>query len=186
MLLAGSARRAVSVLGMTQPSNRWRRRSALQQAWELLRHVELAVNALERLEASIFAMKSDDRERIAIASPAVFGFVTLPGVVAIIGAQPRSHVRTISGTYDQVGEHIPRRSIIMSRSGRRAGHARMPEGLARRDTLDICGWHIRLNVALHGPRAGPEQPGEVRLHGAVTKAQPVLTTLSSAARSHCA
>lgn len=124
VLRAGSARRAASVLGITQPAisqhvkqleatlgitlfeRSTNRIQPLQQAWELLRHVELAVNALERLEASIFAMKSDDRQRIAIASPAVFGFVTLPRVVAIIRAQTRSHVRTISGTYDQVGEHI--------------------------------------------------------------------------------
>lgn len=75
-------------------------------AWELLRNVELALNSLERLEASIFAMKNDGRQRIAIATPAVFGFVTLPKVVAIIRAKTSSNVRTISGTYDQIGEHI--------------------------------------------------------------------------------
>lgn len=124
VLRAGSTRRAAAALGISQPaisqhvkqleaalgialfersSNRIK---PLQQAWELLRNVELALNSLERLEASIFAMKSDERQRIAIATPAVFGFVTLPKVVAIIRQKTISNVRTISGTYDQIGEHI--------------------------------------------------------------------------------
>jgi len=50
----------------------------------ILRNVELALTSLDRLEASIFAMKNDDKRRVSIAAPAVFGFVTLPRVVAII------------------------------------------------------------------------------------------------------
>lgn len=124
VLRAGSARRAATVLGISQPaiSQHVKQLEAtlgialferttnqirpLQQAWELLRSVELALNGLEKLEASIFAMKIQGRQRIAIATPAVFGFVTLPKVVAIIRATTGSNVRTISGTYDQIGEHI--------------------------------------------------------------------------------
>ncbi|MBN9235521.1 MULTISPECIES: LysR family transcriptional regulator [Phyllobacteriaceae] len=124
VLRAGSTRRAAAALGVSQPAisqhvkqleatlgialfeRSTNRIQPLPTAWELLRNVELALNSLERLEASIFAMKNDGRQRIAIATPAVFGFVTLPKVVAIIRAKTSSNVRTISGTYDQIGEHI--------------------------------------------------------------------------------
>ncbi|MFD9900257.1 LysR family transcriptional regulator [Mesorhizobium sp. NPDC059025] len=124
VLRAGSTRRAAAVLGVSQPAisqhvkqleatlgvalfeRSTNRIQPLQQAWELLRNVELALNSLERLEASIFAMKNDGRQRIAIATPAVFGFVTLPKVVAIIRTKTSLNVRTISGTYEQIGEHI--------------------------------------------------------------------------------
>ncbi|MCG7508620.1 LysR family transcriptional regulator [Mesorhizobium retamae] len=124
VLRAGSTRRAAAVLGISQPAvsqhvkqlettlgfalfkRSVNRIFPLQQAWELLRNVELALSSLERLEASIFAMKSDERQRIAIAAPAVFGFVTLPKVVAIIRSKTGSNVRTISGSYDQISEHI--------------------------------------------------------------------------------
>jgi DNA-binding transcriptional LysR family regulator len=68
--------------------------------------VELALTSLDRLEGSIFAMKNDDKQRISIAAPAVFGFVTLPRVVAIIRSKIASSVRSISGSHDQIGEHI--------------------------------------------------------------------------------
>lgn len=124
VLRAGSTRRAAAALGISQPAisqhvkqleatlgialfeRSTNRIQPLPTAWELLRNVELALNSLERLEASIFAMKNDGRQRIAIATPAVFGFVTLPKVVAVIRAKTSSNVRTISGTYDQIGEHI--------------------------------------------------------------------------------
>ncbi|MBR2691003.1 MAG: LysR family transcriptional regulator [Aquamicrobium sp.] len=124
VLRAGSTRRAAMALGISQPaiSQSVRQLEAtlgfplferssnrilpLHKAWELLRSVELALNAIERLEASIFALKNEERPRIGIATPAVFGFVTLPKVVAAIRAQTGSNVRTISGTYDQIGEHI--------------------------------------------------------------------------------
>lgn len=124
VLRAGSTRRAALALGISQPAisqnvkqleatlgiplfeRSSNRIQPLHQAWELLRSVELALNALEHLEASIFAMKNEERPRIAIATPAVFGFVTLPKVVAAIRAQTGSNVRTISGTYEQIGEHI--------------------------------------------------------------------------------
>lgn len=124
VLRAGSTRRAAIALGISQPAisqnvkqleatlgiplfeRSSNRILPLHKAWELLRSVELALNALERLEASIFAMKNEERPRIGIATPAVFGFVTLPKVVAAIRAQTGSTVRTISGTYDQIGEHI--------------------------------------------------------------------------------
>jgi DNA-binding transcriptional LysR family regulator len=51
-------------------------------------------------------MKNDDKQRISIAAPAVFGFVTLPRVVAIIRSKTASSVRSISRSYDQIGEHI--------------------------------------------------------------------------------
>lgn len=124
VLRTGSARRAAAALGISQPAisqhvkqleatlgivlfeRSTNRIQPLQQAWELLRNVEVALNGLERLEASIFAMKNDGRQRIAIATPPVFGFVTLPKVVAIIRSKAGSNVRTISGTYDEIGEHI--------------------------------------------------------------------------------
>ncbi|WP_379073066.1 LysR family transcriptional regulator [Mesorhizobium sp. UC22_110] len=124
VLRAGSARRAAAVLGISQPAisqhvkqlettlgialfeRSANRIQPLQQAWELLRNVELALNSLERLETSILTMKTDERQPISIATPAVFCFVTLPKVVAIIRQKTVSNVRTISGTYEQVGEHI--------------------------------------------------------------------------------
>ncbi|RUU98054.1 LysR family transcriptional regulator, partial [Mesorhizobium sp. M7A.T.Ca.TU.009.01.3.1] len=124
VLRAGSTRRAAAALGISQPAVSQHvkqlettlgitlfKRSAnrivpLQEAWELLRNVELALTSLDRLEASIFAMKNEEKQRIAIAAPSVFGFVTLPNVVAIIHAKTASNVRSISGSYDQIGEHI--------------------------------------------------------------------------------
>ncbi|WP_245463651.1 MULTISPECIES: LysR family transcriptional regulator [unclassified Mesorhizobium] len=123
VLRAGSTRRAAAALGISQPAVSQHvkqlettlgitfKRSAnrivpLQEAWELLRNVELALTSLDRLEASIFAMKNEEKQRIAIAAPSVFGFVTMPKVVAIIHAKTASNVRSISGSYDQVGEHI--------------------------------------------------------------------------------
>ncbi|WP_136622791.1 LysR family transcriptional regulator, partial [Mesorhizobium sp. 10.2.3] len=124
VLRAGSTRRAAVALGISQPAVSQHvkqlettlgitlfKRSAnrivpLQEAWELLRNVELALTSLDRLEASIFAMKNDEKQRIAIAAPSVFGFVTLPKVVAIIHAKTASNVRSISGSYEQIGEHI--------------------------------------------------------------------------------
>ncbi|MER9258327.1 LysR family transcriptional regulator [Mesorhizobium sp. M0619] len=124
VLRAGSTRRAAAALGISQPAVSQHvkqlettlgitlfKRSAnrivpLQEAWELLRNVELALTSLDRLEASIFAMKNEEKQRIAIAAPSVFGFVTLPKVVAIIRSQTASNVRSISGSYEQIGEHI--------------------------------------------------------------------------------
>ncbi|TIN03848.1 MAG: LysR family transcriptional regulator [Mesorhizobium sp.] len=75
VLRAGSTRRAAAALGISQPAVSQHvkqlettlgitlfKRSAnrivpLQEAWELLRNVELALTSLDRLEASIFAMK---------------------------------------------------------------------------------------------------------------------------------
>ncbi|MES0172636.1 LysR family transcriptional regulator [Mesorhizobium sp. M0006] len=124
VLRAGSTRRAAMALGISQPAVSQHvkqleamlgillfKRSAnrivpLQEAWELLRNVELALTSLNRLEASIFAMKNDEKQRIAIAAPSVFGFVTLPRVVATIRSKTATTVRSISGSYDQIGEHI--------------------------------------------------------------------------------
>ncbi|MER8955504.1 LysR family transcriptional regulator [Mesorhizobium sp. M0833] len=124
VLRTGSTRRAAMALGISQPAvsqhvkqlettlgiTLFKRSSnrivPLQEAWELLRNVELAITSLDRLESSIFAMKNDEKQRIAIAAPSVFGFVTLPKVVAIIHSQTASNVRSISGSYDQIGEHI--------------------------------------------------------------------------------
>lgn len=124
VLRTGSTRRAAAALGISQPAVSQHvkqleatigitlfKRSAnrilpLQEAWELLRNIELALTSLDRLEASIFAMKNDERPRIAIAAPSAFGFVTLPKVVAIIRSKTGSNVRSISGSYDQIGEHI--------------------------------------------------------------------------------
>ncbi|MBZ9775164.1 LysR family transcriptional regulator [Mesorhizobium sp. CO1-1-8] len=124
VLRTGSTRRAAAALGISQPAvsqqvkqletvlglklfeRSTNRILPSQEAWELLRNVELALTSLERLEASIFAMKNDEKQRIAIAAPAVFGFVTLPKVVATIRSKTPSSVRSISGNYEQVGEHI--------------------------------------------------------------------------------
>lgn len=124
VLRAGSTRRAATALGISQPavSQHIKQLEALlgialferstnrilpsREAWELLRSVELALTSLGRLEASIFAMRNEERQQIAIAAPAVFGFVTLPKVVATIHSKTGSSVRSISGNYDQVGEHI--------------------------------------------------------------------------------
>ncbi|MER9437258.1 LysR family transcriptional regulator [Mesorhizobium sp. M0618] len=124
VLRAGSTRRAAVALGISQPAVSQHvkqlettlgitlfKRSAnrivpLQEAWELLRNVELALTSLDRLEASIFAIKNEEKQRIGIAAPSVFGFVTLPKVVAIIHSKTASNVRSISGSYEQIGEHI--------------------------------------------------------------------------------
>jgi DNA-binding transcriptional LysR family regulator len=124
VLRTGSTRRAAAELGISQPAVSQHvkqleatvgltlfKRSAnrivpLLEAWELLRNVEMALTSLGRLEASIFAMKNDEKQRIAIAAPSVFGFVTLPKVVGAIHARTGSNVRSISGSYDQIGEHI--------------------------------------------------------------------------------
>ncbi|RVC83027.1 LysR family transcriptional regulator [Mesorhizobium sp. M4A.F.Ca.ET.022.05.2.1] len=124
VLRAGSTRQAAVALGISQPavSQHIKQLEALlgvvlferstnrilpsREAWELLRNVELALTSLDRLEASIFAMKNEERQQIAIAAPAVFGFVTLPKVVATIRSKTDSSVRSISGNYHQVGEHI--------------------------------------------------------------------------------
>ena len=124
VLRTGSTRRAAAALGISQPavSQHLKQLEALlgivlferstnrilasREAWELLRNVELALTSLDRLEASIFAMKNEEREQIAIAAPAVFGFVTLPKVVATIRSKTASSVRSISGNYGQVGEHV--------------------------------------------------------------------------------
>ncbi|RUW85451.1 LysR family transcriptional regulator [Mesorhizobium sp. M1E.F.Ca.ET.063.01.1.1] len=124
VLRAGSTRRAAAALGISQPAvsqqvkqletalgitlfeRSTNRILPSREAWELLRNVELALTSLDRLEASIFAMKNDEKQRIGIAAPAVFGFVTLPKVVATIREKTASSVRSISGNYEQVGEHI--------------------------------------------------------------------------------
>ncbi|RWD95840.1 LysR family transcriptional regulator [Mesorhizobium sp.] len=124
VLRAGSARRAATLLGISQPAvsqhvkqletalgvklfeRSTNRILPSRQAWELLRNVELALTSLDRLEASIFAMKNEERQQVAIAAPPVFGFVTLPKVVATIRSKTASTVRSISGNYSQVGEHI--------------------------------------------------------------------------------
>jgi DNA-binding transcriptional LysR family regulator len=124
VLRTGSTRQAAVALGISQPAVsqhvkqletaldiRLFKRSAnrilpSKEAWELLRHVELALTSLDRLEASIFAMKNEEKQRISIAAPAVFGFVTLPKVVATIRSKTSSSVRSISGDYGQVGEHV--------------------------------------------------------------------------------
>lgn len=124
VLRTGSTRRAAAALGISQPavSQHLKQLEALlgiglferstnrilasREAWELLRNVELALTSLDRLEASIFAMKNEEREQIAIAAPAVFGFVTLPKVVATVRSKIASSVRSISGNYGQVGEHV--------------------------------------------------------------------------------
>ena len=124
VLRAGSTRRAAAALGISQPAvsqhvkqleaklgitlfkRSTNRIVPLQEAWELLRNVDLALTSLDRLEASIFAMKNEEKQRIAIAAPSVFGFVTLPRVVAMIHSKTASNVRSISGSYDQIGEHI--------------------------------------------------------------------------------
>lgn len=113
VLRAGSTRRAAAALGISQPAVSQHvkqlettlgitlfKRSAnrivpLQEAWELLRNVELALTSLDRLEASIFAMKHEEKQRIGIAAPSVFGFVTMPKVVAMIHAKTASDVRSI-------------------------------------------------------------------------------------------
>ncbi|UCI05161.1 LysR family transcriptional regulator [Mesorhizobium sp. B1-1-8] len=124
VLRTGSTRRAAAAVGISQPAVSQQvkqleaalgialfKRSAnrilpLQEAWEFLRNVELALTSLDRLEASITAMKNDEQQRIAIAAPAVFGFVTLPKVVATIRSKTASSVRSISGSHEQVGVHI--------------------------------------------------------------------------------
>ncbi|WP_245468233.1 LysR family transcriptional regulator [Mesorhizobium sp. M1D.F.Ca.ET.043.01.1.1] len=124
VLRAGSTRRAATALGISQPAISQQvkqleatlgfslfKRSAnrilpLQEAWEFLRNVELTLTSLDRLEASVTAMKNEEKQRISIAAPAVFGFVTLPKVVATIHSKTGSSVRSISGNYHQVGEHI--------------------------------------------------------------------------------
>ncbi|TGQ66252.1 MAG: LysR family transcriptional regulator [Mesorhizobium sp.] len=124
VLWTGSTRQAAAALGISQPavSQHVKQLEAAlgialferssnriipsRKAWELLRNVELALTSMDRLEASIFAIKNDEKQRIAIAAPAVFGFVTLPKVVATIRSKTASSVRSISGNYEQVGEHI--------------------------------------------------------------------------------
>lgn len=124
VLRTGSTRRAAAAVGISQPAVSQYvkqleatlgitlfKRSAnrilpLREAWEFLRNVELALTSLNRLEASILEMKNEEKPRISIAAPAVFGFVTLPKIVAIIRSQTGSTVRSISGSYDQIGEHI--------------------------------------------------------------------------------
>ncbi|RWM24679.1 LysR family transcriptional regulator [Mesorhizobium sp.] len=124
VLRAGSTRRAASALGISQPAvsqqvkqletalgitlfeRSTNRIVPSREAWELLRNVELALTSLGRLEASIFAMKNEERQQVAIAAPPVFGFVTLPKVVATLRTKTASTVRSISGNYEEVGEHI--------------------------------------------------------------------------------
>ncbi|MDX8527900.1 LysR family transcriptional regulator [Mesorhizobium sp. MSK_1335] len=124
VLRTGSTRRAAAALGISQPAvsqqvkqletalglklfeRSTNRILPSREAWELLRNVEIALTSLDRLEASIFSMKNDEKQRIAIAAPAVFGFVTLPKVVATIRSKTASSVRSVSGNYEQVGEHI--------------------------------------------------------------------------------
>ncbi|TIO84084.1 MAG: LysR family transcriptional regulator [Mesorhizobium sp.] len=124
VLRAGSTRRAASALGISQPAvsqqvkqletalgitlfeRSTNRIVPSREAWELLRNVELALTSLGRLEASIFAMKNEEQQQVAIAAPPVFGFVTLPKVVATIRTNAASTVRSISGNYEEVGEHI--------------------------------------------------------------------------------
>ncbi|MFC3205831.1 LysR family transcriptional regulator [Aquamicrobium soli] len=124
VLRTGSTRKAAVALGISQPAIsqhvkqletaldiRLFKRSSnrilpSKEAWELLRHVEVALTSLDRLEASIFSMKNEEKQRISIAAPAVFGFVTLPKVVATIRSKTSSSVRSISGNYGQVGEHV--------------------------------------------------------------------------------
>lgn len=124
VLRTGSTRRAATALGISQPAisqtvkqleaalgfTLFRRSTnrilPLQEAWEFLRNVELALTSLDRLEASIFAMKNEEKQRVAIAAPSVFSFVTLPKVVGIIRSKTGSTVRSISGSYDEIGEHI--------------------------------------------------------------------------------
>ncbi|MER9190414.1 MULTISPECIES: hypothetical protein [Mesorhizobium] len=50
--------------------------------------------------------ENEEKQRIALSAPSVFGFVTLPKVVAIIHSKTASNVRSISGSYEQIGEHI--------------------------------------------------------------------------------
>lgn len=124
VLRTGSTRRAAAAVGISQPAVSQYvkqlettlgitlfKRSAnrilpLQEAWEFLRNVELALTSLNRLEDSILEMKNEEKQRISIAAPAVFGFVTLPRVVAMIRSKTPSTVRSISGSYEQIGEHI--------------------------------------------------------------------------------
>lgn len=124
VLRTGSTRRAAAAVGISQPAVSQYvkqlettlgitlfKRSAnrivpLQEAWEFLRNVELALTSLNRLEDSILEMKNEEKQRISVAAPAVFGFVTLPRVVAMIRSKTPSTVRSISGSYEQIGEHI--------------------------------------------------------------------------------
>ncbi|MGK9334391.1 LysR family transcriptional regulator [Sinorhizobium meliloti] len=124
VLRAGSTRRAATAVGISQPAisqhlkqlettlglalfeRSANRITPSREAWELLRSVDAAFTSLDRLEATISEIKSEDKPWITIAAPAVFGFITLPKVAGSIRAKTSSSVRLISGSDDQVREYI--------------------------------------------------------------------------------
>lgn len=124
VLRVGSTRRAATAIGISQPAisqhlkqleatlglalfeRSANRITPSREAWELLRSVDAALTSLDRLEASVVEIKSEDKPRVAIAASAVFGFITLPKVVGAIRAKTSSSVRSMSGSDEQVREYI--------------------------------------------------------------------------------
>ena len=124
VLRAGSTRRAATAMGISQPAvsqhlkqleaalglalfeRSTNRIAPSREAWDLLRSVDAALTSLDRLGASVSEIKSEVKPRVAIAAPAVFGFVTLPKVVGAIRAKTLSSVRVLSGSDEQVREYI--------------------------------------------------------------------------------
>jgi len=124
VLRLGSTRRAAAALGISQPAvsqqikqlenaldlalfeRTSNRIIASHKAWELLRSVDDALTSFDRLEVSIDEIKTQDKAPVSIAAASVFGLVSLPRVVGILREKSSFHLRSISGSDEQVKEHI--------------------------------------------------------------------------------
>ncbi|SDN78708.1 LysR family transcriptional regulator [Ensifer sp. YR511] len=124
VLRTGSTRKAATLIGISQPAvsqqikqlesalglslfeRSSNRMTPSRDAWEFLREVDTALTSLERLEASIVELKSEERMPVVIVSPAVFGFMTLPKVIAATRARTASSLRALSGSNDEVRDYI--------------------------------------------------------------------------------
>lgn len=137
VLRNGSTRKAAAVMGMSQPAVSQQVKllettigfdlfertsnsiSPTKEAWELLRSVDAALSSIDRLDASIEQIRTQERADISIAAPSVFGFVTLPNVVATLRSRLSVSIRILSGD----DEHL--KSTILS-GGADIGIARLP------------------------------------------------------------
>ncbi|WP_420830343.1 LysR substrate-binding domain-containing protein [Rhizobium giardinii] len=78
----------------------------MYRPWDLLRNVDAALTSLDRLGSSVSEIKNQDKPRVVIAAPAVFGFITLPKVVGAIRTKTSSSIRVLSGSDEEVREYI--------------------------------------------------------------------------------
>jgi DNA-binding transcriptional LysR family regulator len=120
VLRSGSTRKAAVVIGMSQPAvsqqvklleamvgfdlfeRTSNRISPTKEAWELLRSVDEALSSIDRLDASIEQIRTQDKAVVSIAAPSVFGFVTLPNVVATLRSKLAVNIRILSGDDEQL------------------------------------------------------------------------------------